>query len=213
MSSPAQPFNTFATSKRRQTGLLPYEYRPQFSKTQQALNAAVSATNASGTAVADQGVAQGSFQELDNAFRQIYDFFYQLRDSGGPVSLFAVGDLTGGTQLVLAETTPADRGSSLGLQLTLQRPGTWTVSAAVCLAIVGDTDLFTLSLVVSATPVPYVGLRQSLADEIVMLHQNWSVVVQGGEVLTLWMKKAAGAGTSNVIPGNTTMTAEWMGPV
>ncbi len=212
MSSPAQPFNTFSTSRRRQTGLLPYNYRPQFSQTQQALNAAVTATNADGNAVADPGVAVGSYQELDNAFRQIYDFFYQLRDTGGPVSLFSVGNLTGDPQVVLAEVSPADRGSSLGLQLTLQRPGTWTISAAVCLAIVGDTDLFTLSLVVGSTPIPYVGLRQVGADEITMLHQNWSLVAQGGEVLTLWMKKAAGAGTSNVIPGNTTMTAEWMGP-
>lgn len=209
MSSPAQPFNTFATSRRRQTGLLPYEYRPQFSQTQQALNAAV-AKNAAG--VAEQGTAQAAYQELENAFRQIYDFFYQLRDSGGPVSLFTVGELTGDPQTVLAEASASDRGSSLGLQLTLQRAGTWTISAAVCLSIEGDTDLFTLSLIVGATPVPYVGLRQAGANEICMLHQNWSVVAQGGEVLTLWMKKAAGAGTSNVIPGNTTMTAEWMGP-
>lgn len=207
MSSPAQPFNTFATSKRRQTGLLPYQYRPQFSQTQQALNAAVAAATPT-----TQGTAQGAFQELENAFRQIYDFFYQLRDGGGPVSLFTVGNLTGDPQTVLAEASASDRGSSLGLQLTLQRPGTWTISAAVCLSIEGDTDLFTLSLIVASTPVPYVGLRQAGADEICMLHQNWSVVAQGGEVLTLWMKKAAGAGTSNVIPGNTTMTAEWMGP-
>ncbi len=193
MSSPAQPPNTFSTSKKRPTGLLPYEYRPMLSKTQ-------------------QDASVDSYRELQDAFRQIYDFFYQLRDNGGPVSLFTKGELTGPTQLVLAEVTPADLGSSLGLQLTLQRPGTWTISAAVCLSIEGDTDLFTLSLVVGQTPVPYTALRKAGADEIVMLAQNWSVAVTGGEVLTLWLKKAAGAGTSNVIPGNTTMTAEWMGP-
>lgn len=206
MSSPAQPPFTFSTSKKRPTGLLPFEYRPTLSATQQALNSKTT------TATTDQGIAEAAYRELQDGFRQIYDFFYQLRDNGGPASLFTKGELTGAPQEVLAEVIPSDLGSSLGLQLTLARPGTWTISAAVCLSIEGDTDLFTLSLVVGQTPVPYTALRQAGADEIVMLAQNWSVVVNGGEVLTLWIKKAAGAGTSNVIPANTTMTAEWMGP-
>jgi hypothetical protein len=206
MSTPAQPPNTFQISKKRPTGLLPYEYRPTLSATQQALNSSAAASKS------DQGITEAAYRELQDGFRQIYDFFYQLRDNGGPSSLFTKGELTGATQAVLAQTSAGDLGSSLGLQLTLARPGTWTISTAVCLSIEGDTDLFTLSLVVGQTPLPYTALRQAGADEIVMLAQNWSVAVQGGEILTLWIKKAAGAGTSNVIPGNTTMTAEWMGP-
>lgn len=151
-------------------------------------------------------------QYTNRVFRQVFDLIQALRDAFGPTVLFASGSQTGAAITVPVQATQTKLGTGLGLQVSLTRPGTWIVSAAVNLVIAGDTDFFTLSLTVGASAVPYVAQYKTGANQTIMLCQNWQVTSEtGDELLTLWIKKTSGAGTSNVVQANSTMSASWQG--
>lgn len=145
--------------------------------------------------------------EIDNILRLTTDKQQEIRDIWTPAMLYVSGNTTDAPIDVLEEP-----GSSLGLSLTLNRPGSWVVSACVCINIVGDTDPFTLFLSIAGVKQALFGQWQQSTDGIVMLQQQWQIGSQGTENLTLILQKATGsAGNSTVTLGNTSFSATWQG--
>lgn len=149
---------------------------------------------------------------LSQIFRKVFDYINEIRNVWTPLILFAAGGSTADDVDVPVQADAADRGTSFMSNLTFSRPGKWLVTAAVNLSIDGDTDVFTLSLLVNGTAVNPFATWQATADTIVMMHQQWLVQsITGTENVTLRIKKAAGAGASVVVPSNSTMSAVWEG--
>jgi len=151
--------------------------------------------------------------QVRQAFRQVFDIANGIRDGFSPTSLFTKGNATGDPIVVPVGATADNQGTSLGLQLQLSRPGNWLISANVNLQIIGDTgQLFTLALILGQAPQSHSAQVNPSADQIQMVQQSWQVQsVSGDEIARLYIKKAAGAGTSAVLPQNTTFTATWQG--
>ncbi len=149
--------------------------------------------------------------QMDIAMRQIIDNQQGLRDAYGPTSLVSVGT---GTP-VTVPATDTDDGNGFNVSLQLNRQGTWTLTAAVSLVIVGDNNIdFRLALQVNrTTQTSHYGIINSAADGKQMFHQSWQVVaLDGDESCTVVIRKeAAGAGTSTVDPLNSTLTGTWQG--
>ncbi len=149
--------------------------------------------------------------QIDVAMRQIIDNQQGLRDAYGPTSLVSVGT---GTP-VDVPATDTDDGNGFNVSLQLNRQGTWTLTAAVSLVIVGDNNIdFRLALQVNrTTQTSHYGVINSATDGKQMFHQSWQVTsLTGDENCTLVIRKeAAGAGTSTVDPLNSTLTALWQG--
>ncbi len=144
-------------------------------------------------------------QTVQDAFRQMPDQIYSLRQQHGPRNVYAQGS---GDPIVVT-TDPL----GAGLTLKLTRPGIWVITASVALSIIGDSgQVFTLSLTVA-------GARQGLAaewnspgDTAVTMHQQWQFESKtGNETVVLQIQKDGGAGTSSVNPINSTLTAVYAG--
>jgi len=146
------------------------------------------------------------------AFRQTFDLIQAQRDAFSPIFLSALGDQTGPVIKVLVGTG-ANLGTSLNLNLGLTRPGTWLVMAQICLKIIGDTGIdFTLSLKIGNAPQPYGAVINKAANETMMITQLWQArSITGTENATLFIRKASGGGTSQVIQPQSTMFATWQG--
>lgn len=144
-------------------------------------------------------------QAVQDAFRQMPDQIYNLRQKLGPANISVAGVGNPITVTVLS--------LGAGLTLKLTRPGTWIIAAAVALSIVGDNgQIFTLSLSVAGGRQGLVGTWQSPGDAQVMMHQQWSFVSQNGDdTCVLLIQKDAGTGTSAVIPINSTLVATYAG--
>lgn len=144
--------------------------------------------------------------EVQQAFRQTFDLVNTQMNSLSPTSLFTKGS---GKTVPVPATNP---GSGFGVAVTLSRPGSWVLTAAVALNLVGDANQpFTLSMVVGSVTEAQTAVVQQSADGKVMMHQSWQVSTPGGELCRLLIRKKAGSGTSNVDPANSTLTATWQG--
>lgn len=151
----------------------------------------------------------------DVALRQILDHVYDLRNNYGPANVFGKGGPT--AVLVTVPSKAASKpATAIGVSVTLSRPGTWLLTAAVALHIVGDNgQIFTLSLSTGAVlPQPQTAQWKQGADGQVMLHQTWQIpTVNGGLNCRLLIIKDGGAGTSSVDPRNSTLSGLWQGPL
>lgn len=142
----------------------------------------------------------------DIANRQIVDLIHNIRNSYGPAVLYGVAPKN--TLTVVVPVTPT--GFSVSVSLT--RPGVWVLSASVALNIVGDpSQIFTLALRANQTVQALVAQVNMATDSQVTIHQAWQITAQGGENCSLLISKDGGAGTSNVNPLNSTLTATWQG--
>lgn len=146
---------------------------------------------------------------INQAFRQAFDNINNQANSNSPTSLFAKG--SGKTVPVPVSTTKV--GSGFGVSLTLSRPGKWIITAAVALNIVSDSnEPFTLSLSVGSVTEPQTAVVQQSGNGSLMMHQSWQITSSSGtDLCTLYIRKKAGSGTSNVDPANSTLTATWQG--
>ncbi|HKT90093.1 MAG TPA: hypothetical protein VJQ59_16730 [Candidatus Sulfotelmatobacter sp.] len=155
----------------------------------------------------DQSVRE--FQrEVQQAFRQTFDLINAGQNSLGPASLFQNGS---GDKVTIPATT-TDPGSGFGLALTLSRPGTWIITAAISVAIQLDSSsTFSLSLIVGSTKQAQAGKLQSGVDGVYTIHQVWQITTSGGDLCRLLIAKDAGSGTSYVDVSNSTMSATWQG--
>lgn len=146
---------------------------------------------------------------INQAFRQAFDNINNQANSNSPTSLFAKG--SGKTVPVPVSTTKA--GSGFGLAVTLNRPGTWVVTASVVVNIKSDpSSNFKLSLNVGNVLQPNTGKLSSATDGTYTMHQSWSITSSNGkELCSLLIVKDAGGGTSNVDVQNSTLTATWQG--
>jgi hypothetical protein len=130
---------------------------------------------------------------------------YNLRQKFGPVVIHVNG--TGNPIKVTVNPLGA------GLTLRLTRPGNWVIAAAIALTIAGDpSQLFTASLTCGGGRLGTVATWNSASDGQVMMHQSWSFTSRSGdETVVLLIQKDGGAGTSAVIPANSTLVATWQG--
>jgi hypothetical protein len=145
--------------------------------------------------------------------RQTLDLAQGQREAYGPGSLFDRGNPTGVAIPVPAAASATDLGTSLGLSITLNRPGNWAISASVALQVIGDHgQVFTLSLAIALSPQGNPGILSPAADQITPMAQHWQVQsLAGGDILRLYIVKDGGGGTSQVLPANTTFSATWQG--
>lgn len=150
-------------------------------------------------------------RELQEAFRQTIDNVQAQRTAYSPMSIYSAG--MGAALKVPVGASASDYGSGLGLTVTLSRIGNWLITAAVCLNIVGDANqLFTLTLQVGPNPQGTKALAQAAATTTQMMHQTWQITSPTGiDLCRLLIKKAGGAGTSNVDVQHTSLTATWQG--
>ncbi len=146
----------------------------------------------------------------DVALRQILDHVHDLRNNYGPTNLFAKGS---GDPVTVPDGS-AKPASGINVQVVLNRPGNWLLTAAVALTITGDNgQIFTLTLAMGSTvQSSHNAQTSSGANAIIMLHQTWQVTSKGGENVRLLIVKDGGAGTSSVNPLNSTLSALWQGP-
>lgn len=144
-------------------------------------------------------------QTVQDAFRQMPDQIYSLRQQFGPTNVYAQGN----GNPVTVTTTPL----GCGLTLKLTRPGNWIINAAVALTIAGDpTQTFTLLLSVGTKQQGLAAQWNSATDGQVMMHQQWQYVSQdGNETVVLLIQKDGGGGTSAVSPLSSTLTAVYAG--
>jgi len=149
---------------------------------------------------------------LNQVHRQVFDKVQELRNNWTPRNLYVAGESTALDVLVPVQISATDSGTSFIGSLTFNREGKWLVTTSVNLKIIGDTDIFTVTLLMNGVAVnPYISF-QSGADIIVPLHQQWMLnSLSGNENLALRIKKAAGGGTSVVVASNTTFSASWQG--
>lgn len=150
--------------------------------------------------------------EIQVAFRQVFDLIQAIRDAYSPIFNAAFGDQTGPVIKVLV-AVGSNLGTSINLNVPLSRPGTWLVTAQVCLKIIGDAgNDFTLSLSIGNAPQPYGAVVNPAANQTLMLTQAWQArSLTGTENATLFIRKAAGGGTSQVIQAQSTLFATWQG--
>lgn len=144
-------------------------------------------------------------QAVQDAFRQMPDQIYSLRQQHGP----AVVQVQGNGNPITVTTDPL----GAGLTLKLTRPGNWVIQAAIALTIAGDpSQIFTASLTCGGGRLGTVANWNSATDGQVMVHQSWNFTSRTGtELVVLLIQKDGGAGTSAVIPGNSTLVATWQG--
>ncbi len=150
--------------------------------------------------------------DVQVAFRQTFDLIQAQRDAFSPIFLATFGNPTG-LPIKVTIGTAANLGTSINLNLGLTRPGTWLIMAQVCLKIIGDTGIdFTLSLKVGNSPQPYGGIINKASNETLMLTQLWQArSLTGTENVTLFLRKASGGGTSQVLQPQSTLFATWQG--
>lgn len=144
-------------------------------------------------------------QTVQDAFRQIPDQIYSLRQQHGPTNVYSQG--TG--KPVKVTTIPL----GVGLSFKLTRPGNWIVNAAIALTIAGDpSQIFTIFLIVGGNQQELSAQWNSATDGQVMMHQQWQFVSKtGDETVVLLISKNGGAGTSSVDPKTSTLTAVYAG--
>ena len=144
-------------------------------------------------------------QTVQDAFRQLPDQVYSLRQQFGPKNIYVQGQ---GNPIVVT-TDPL----GAGLTLRLTRPGVWVITASVALNIIADpSQLFTLSLSVGGDRQGLTAQWNSPVDTSVMLHQQWQFVSQNGnESVVLLIQKDGGAGTSAINPNTSALTAVYAG--
>lgn len=154
-------------------------------------------------------------QVQDVANRQFQDLIQILRHNYGPTNVFGSGTPNADPVPVPSKAAlKPPSGIGVGLQLT--RPGIWAIAASVSLHIVGDANqVFTLSLSTgSVLPQPQTAQWSQSADGVVQMHQHWSIPsVKGATALRLLIIKDGGGGTSFVDPVNSTLQAQWAGPI
>lgn len=147
---------------------------------------------------------------VDNAHRQMFDAVDNLRSNYGPVSLFAVG-----TGAAVPVPATAEDGNAFSVSVVLNRQGTWILTCAIALTVVGDPSIqFRAALQVNrATITSHYCVFNSATDGQYMLHQSWQISAPlGNENCTLVIRKDVGAaGTSSVDPTSSTLTAQWAG--
>jgi hypothetical protein len=144
-------------------------------------------------------------QSVKEAFRQIPDQIYNLRQNFGPTNIAVTG--------TAPPVQVTDAPLSCALTLKLNRPGIWSIAAAVALAVVGDSgSIFTFSLSVAGGRQGLVSTAQLPGNGQIMVHQNWSYTSRNGnETCVLLVQKNTGSGTSNVVPTQSTLVATYAG--
>lgn len=144
-------------------------------------------------------------QTVQDAFRQMPDQIYSLRQQFGPKNVYVQGQ---GNPITIT-TSPL----GAGLTMRLTRPGVWVITASVALSIVSDNgQLFTLSLVVDGARQGLTGQWNSPANTNVMMHQAWQYISKSGsESVVVLIEKDGGSGTSAVNQNISTLTALYAG--
>lgn len=144
-------------------------------------------------------------QTVQDAFRQLPDQIYSLRQQFGPNGIYVQGQ----GDPITVTTKPL----GAGVTLKLTRPGIWIITASVALAIIGDPgQIFTLSLVVGGDRQGLTGQWNSPGDTAVMMHQQWQITsITGKETIVALIVKDGGGGTSAIDPSNSTLSAVYAG--
>lgn len=148
----------------------------------------------------------GTPNQLLEFSRRALDFIYQIRDTLGPLMLSATGL---GTQTI---TTDANNAVE-GLALNLSRSGNWFVQVALQASIADDSQDFTVSLRVGGTIQAATAVYNFPAQPVeIQLTGLWPIsVAAANTMVSVTISKAAGAGTSTLDLGSSSIVATWQG--
>jgi hypothetical protein len=144
-------------------------------------------------------------QVVQDAFRQMPDQIYNLRQEFGPRNIYVQG--SGDPVTVTTDVL------GIGLSFKLNRTGKWVINAAVALTIAADpSQVFTLFLAVGGKQQGLTAQWNSATDGQIMMHQQWMFNSQtGDDTVSLLISKDGGSGTSAVNPLSSTLTAVYAG--
>lgn len=143
---------------------------------------------------------------VQEAFRRVLDFVYELRDQLGPTIVWAKS-----TEQI---TIGTDRKHIPGCQLTLERTGRWLVSGTYTMIVDGDgAKLFTGSLRVGTEQQLPQALLEAADATTATICQQWLLTIaERNTVVSLEIVKETGAaGTSTAEKEHCTISATWQG--
>lgn len=143
---------------------------------------------------------------VQDAFRRVLDFVYELRDQLGPTVVWAksIEQIAIGT----------DRKHIPGCQLTLERTGFWLVTGTATIIIASDAaKLFTLSLRVGTEQQLPQALLEAADATTATISQQWllATATRNTAISLEIVKETGAAGTSTAEQEHCTLSAAWQG--
>ncbi len=145
---------------------------------------------------------------VQDTFRRVLDFVYELRDQLGPTATWAKS-----TEQI---TVGIDRKHIPGCQLTLERTGFWLVTGTATIIIASDAaKLFTLSLRVGTEQQLPQALLEAADATTATISQQWllTTTTLNTPISLEIVKETGAAGTSTAEKEHCTISATWQGAV
>ena len=143
---------------------------------------------------------------VQDAFRRVLDFVYELRDQLGPTAVWAKS-----TEQI---TVGTDRKHIPGCQLTLERAGWWLVTGTYTIIIDGDgAKLFTGSLRIGTEQQLSQALLEAANATTASVSQQWFLTTTTRNIVVSLeiVKETGAAGTSTAEKEHCTISATWQG--